>query len=507
MSDSLRTAIFSIGVRKTVFVAITFFFVPILVRLLGPSEYGQYAVVLSIFFFVNVFMTTGTRDAVRKYISEKSDRQWQNAVFGYIFWPTIGLGILAAVFFVVAAWTGLARMTFGEGFTVLFYLLAVFAMGRQLREFLIRTLMGLQMEYISEPIRILERLIFVALALLAAYSGYGVEGVLVSDVITSIVIIPITAAFLRGKLSFRSQFSALTHSDLPRREITRYIGSVILISLFLTSLYHVDILLLQHWTSSEIVGYYKGSLTVAEFLWLIPSAVQLSLLQRVSQHWKRNEISRIQNQAMLVTRYVVLITTLLAIGIAALAHDFVPLYFGEEFRPSIVPLLLLLPGVIGFAAARPTLAINQGRRSLRPVIIATAACSLVNLVLNVILIPSFGMIGAAVATSTGYGSLMVFQTVAARKLGYYPYRDMDITGTIATVAISGGFIFGIARLLPSSVLSLIVVPPLGLIIFVLIGISLGAIKKSDLDELTRFLPDSVVGELEKVFERIPKLSA
>lgn len=504
MVNSLRTAIFSIGMRKGIFVTITFFFIPILVRLIGPSEYGRYAVVLSVFFFVNVFMSTGTRDAVRKYISEQSGEQWQSAIFGYLFWPTIGLGILAAIFFVATAWVGAASAIFGEGFTLLFYLLAIYAVGRQIREFLSRTLMGLQLEYISEPIRVVERVIFVVLALITAYWGYGVEGILVSDIITSLLVIPIMGLFVRRKVSLWALVPAHAYPDVPTGDITRYIISVILISLFLTSLYHVDVLLLQHSVDSEIVGYYKGSLTIAEFLWLIPSAVQLALLQRVSQHWKQNEITRIQNQSVIVTRYVLLLTALLAIGVGALAGDFVPLYFGEEFRPSIVPLLLLLPGVIGFAAARPTLAINQARRSLRPVILTTAACSLINLVLNILLIPRLGMIGAAVATSTGYGSLVVFQTMAARRLGYYPYRDLAIRRLLGTFVFSGLVIFGLAHVIQSSILSFIIVPPIGFIVYVMTGISLGSIKKSDLDFVSRYLPNHVAGEIETVFEWVPK---
>lgn len=496
MVNSLKEAVFSIVVRKVAFVLISFFFIPILVRFLGPAEYGRYAVTLSIFFFVNVFMSAGTKNSVRKYISEQSDEQWQSAVFGFLFWPTVGLGLLAAIIFVTIAWSGLANVLFGEGFGIVFYLLAVFAVGRQLRGFLLRTLMGLQMEQISEPIRIVQRLVFVCLALLAAYMGYGVEGILISDIITSLFVIPIAATFVRRELSFRTQLSLFTSPELPRHNIIKYIGSTVLILFFLTSLYHVDVLLVRYWTNSKTVGYYKGSFRIAEFLLLIPTAVQLALLQRVSQYWQRKEISKIQNRASIVTRYVVLLTALLALGIGALAKDFVPLYFGEEFRSSIAPLRLLLPGVVGFAAARPILAINQARRSLRPVILATAATFFVNLLLNLLLIPFFGMIGAAVATSTGYGSLAIFQTIAAKRSGYNPYKEIEVGRLIATICVSAVFIFGLASFIKSTILSFLIVPPLGLVVYVIFGISLGTIKKTDLARVKKILLDYNIIKVE-----------
>lgn len=48
-------------------------FTPLLVRFLGPSEYGRYAVILSTFAFANIVMTSGTNDAIRKFISERDD--------------------------------------------------------------------------------------------------------------------------------------------------------------------------------------------------------------------------------------------------------------------------------------------------------------------------------------------------------------------------------------------------------------------------------------------------
>ncbi|GAB7119119.1 hypothetical protein JCM9743_15820 [Natrinema sp. JCM 9743] len=60
----------------------------------------------------------------------------------------------------------------------------------------------------------------------------------------------------------------------------------------------------------------------------------------------------------------------------------VPIYFGAEAEPAITPLLLLLPGALGFALARPILAISQGEGTLRYPVAATGGAALLNLGLN-----------------------------------------------------------------------------------------------------------------------------
>jgi O-antigen/teichoic acid export membrane protein len=278
--------------------------------------------------------------------------------------------------------------------------------------------------------------------------------------------------------------------------------------LFLNSLYHVDVILLQHFRTDETVGYYRGALSIAEFLWLAPTAVQLVLLQRISKRWANDDLDGIERQARRATRYVFVLTALLAVGIAALAADFVPLYLGAAFEPSIVPLLLLLPGVVGFALARPTLAVNQGRRSLRPLLVATGGCALVNLLLNLALIPAYGMVGAAVATSIGYGSLVLFQSLAARALGYRPLVGVRLRATLVSAAVTTAVIVPIAVVTPSSVLALAVVPPIGAAVYVAMAVVTGALTVEEVGELVDaigVLPRGLERRLVVVVDRLAKL--
>ncbi|ELY93032.1 polysaccharide biosynthesis protein [Natrialba chahannaoensis JCM 10990] len=452
-------------------------FIPFLVRFLGPEKYGKYAFILSVFAMANILLTSGTNDAVRKFISEKDDNRWQNAVFGGVARPATIIAVVVATIFVLGASSGFVERILGPEYVLSFYILSIYAIGRQCREYLIRTLMGLQLENFSEPLKVFQDGLFAFLALSAAYFGYGVEGILIADIVTSFVVATAAALLLNKHLNLSSVVSPPDVS-LPAN-IYPYIGSTVLFFGFLMSLYHVDVLLLQYWTSETTVGYYKGSLVIVERLWFVPVVIQLALLQRISKLWANDDLEKIQRQASQVTRLGLLFTLLVTIGMAALADDFIRFYLGSEFEPAVTPLLLLLPGVIGFAAARPTLAINQGRQSLRPLIIATAMSSLINLLLNTVLIPHYGMYGAAIATSFGYGSLSLFQAMAARHVGYKPFYHLPVVRIIATCVITAIPVFGMSTLIGSALVSLLVVPIVGLITFVATAIVTGAIKQRE----------------------------
>jgi hypothetical protein len=114
--------------------------------------------------------------------------------------------------------------------------------------------------------------------------------------------------------------------------------------------------------------------------------------------------------------------------------------------------------------------------------------AVLNVVGNYSLIPVYGIVGAAVATSVSYGSMFLLQVACARYLGYSPLEDIRPVRLLATVVVAGPVIFGIERALPSNVIALALVPPLGFLVFAVVAVWTGAIDWSELREATSILP-------------------
>ncbi|HKJ57911.1 MAG TPA: oligosaccharide flippase family protein, partial [Halobacteriales archaeon] len=294
----------------------------------------------------------------------------------------------------------------------------------------------------------------------------------------------------------------------PRRELLQFNTMSVLLVFLMMSLYHVDILMLQPLAGSEQVGYYKAALKLAEFLWFVPLAIQTVFVHSTSELWSRDRLDQITELATRTTRYTLLTTAVMALGIAALADAVVPIYFGPTATPAIEPLLLLLPGALGFAAARPLIATAQGKGDLKYPILATGSAALINAALNLSLIPTYGIRGAAVATSVGYGSMFVFHLWSARQIGVEPLADAR-TGRIAlTTLLAAGPILYLPTVIPDPLLALVVVPPVGLTLFLSVAIATGALDAMEPIEVLGSFPspigawaDRVEGHLRSVQAR------
>ncbi len=491
VNRSIASGILSVVGGKVVILVVTALTTPLLYRLLGASRFGEYSFLLSVFALYMIFVSSGITDGVRKFLAEdRPIANWSELVVGFYFRLAILTSVVGAALLVVAARGRIVELAFGPGFATYFHVLAVLVLAAQFRSYARKTLMGFGLERYSEPLQILDTVAFVALAIPLVALGHGVIGALAGRVLASALVAVVGLALVHRQVSLRCIFSR-PPSRFPSRTMLTFNSMSVVLVLLLTSLYHVDIIMLQRFRESAQVGHYRAALTLAEFLWFVPLALQTVYVHSTSELWSQNRHRQISELASRTTRYTFLLTAVMAVGLAALADVAVPIYFGPDATPAIEPLLLLLPGALGFALARPILAVAQGKGTLRYPVVATGLAAVINVALNALLIPRYGMHGAAVATSVGYGSMFVFHCLSARLVGFRPLVGARIGQATLATGLSSIPIFAMATNITKPWLALVVVPPAGFVIFVFCALLTGALGLGELREVLAAFPGPV----------------
>ncbi|WP_410767566.1 oligosaccharide flippase family protein [Haloferax sp. DFSO60] len=480
MSRDLTSGFLSILNGKILTSVVGILSLPLIVRVLGPTGYGNYAFLLSTFSLLMILVSSGVTEGTQKFIAEERgdvDR-WQAGVVGFYLKLAVVLAVIGSVTLVLLTASGVLQQVLDREFEVYFYLLAVLVITVQLRSFIRRALLGLGLEPYSESLTVVEKIILVGVGLGLASIGLGVAGFLVAQAIGSTVVLLVGVIVLSRRLSIRAAIRK-PMSSLPYRELLSFNGLNIVLVLLMTSLFHVDIMMLRLLVSGEQTGFYKAALELAEYIWLIPTAFQTLMLHSTSKMWSRGEHERISDLAGKVTRYVFLITSLLVIGVFTLADRFIPIYYGAEFSVVYQPLSYLLLGAFGFALAIPISGINTAKGRLWPLIGATALAALGNVTLNGILIPQYGMIGAAVATSISYGSMFFLHVACGYYLGYQPLAGLRPVRIVATAVVSFPLIFSLESVIANDIIALVLVPPVGFLLFWAVALGTGAIDRKE----------------------------
>jgi len=261
-------------------------------------------------------------------------------------------------------------------------------------------------------------------------------------------------------------------------------GGLTLISMFLAeALYESDILLIGFFLDSENVGAYKADLVLARLLWLVPMAFQTVLLHYVSEMWSKGKEKDLEGIITGISKYVSLAMILFGFGLFAVAEPFVKLYYGPEFSDAVLPLQILILGSLGFGVARVLNPIIEGTGHIKAGIRISAGIVALNIGLNILLIPIYGITGAAVATSISYFAKLIQYVYLLRKLKINVLRKFP---TIEMISLAISFLFVLFSLQLSPIpqkYHLIVIPVVGLGIFLLLSKGLGLLKISELKKM------------------------
>ncbi|QDK37512.1 oligosaccharide flippase family protein [Bdellovibrio sp. NC01] len=185
-------------------------------------------------------------------------------------------------------------------------------------------------------------------------------------------------------------------SLIPYRVYAIEIGITNIVSLLN---YKIDLFLVQSFLGLSQAGVYSISISIAEMLWFISSSVTAAAYSRIGRD---NKV----DSGLFVIRLVHLNFLCLLLAAPMIIIGFVytvPFLFGKAYEESLIPLLILLPGVLLFGAASTlstyfTNQLGQPNLSRRVATFSFAT----NLILSLILIPNFQLIGAAFASSFAY---------------------------------------------------------------------------------------------------------
>lgn len=204
------------------------------------------------------------------------------------------------------------------------------------------------------------------------------------------------------------QPASASYRDLFRYGLPFYPGSLTTFFSYRVDAYLIAFLILDR---SVSLGYYSMAVGLAELVFFFPNAVSQLFFPQVAgapREESDQQVAKVARVTLLMTGTVAL---LLVPGAAVMIMLLLP-----DFVPSIAPLVVLLPGVVALSVAKVIGGYVAGIG--RPGINSSASLVsfIVNIVANLLLIPGYGIIGAAAASLVSYSLSGLLMTVIAARL-------------------------------------------------------------------------------------------
>jgi|SRR5687767_10922647 len=163
--------------------------------------------------------------------------------------------------------------------------------------------------------------------------------------------------------------------------------------------YKLDVFVVGFFAGVTSVGRYTLAVSLAQLLWLMSNSVATVLLPKVAA---ATDVGDSVRHTTRVTRLSLWATGICALMLALLATQAIPLLYGEAFRPSILALLWLLPGVVVFSVANVLAAYIAGIGKPQRNLLVSGISLVITIALDLVLIPKLGIVGASIASTVSY---------------------------------------------------------------------------------------------------------
>lgn len=209
---------------------------------------------------------------------------------------------------------------------------------------------------------------------------------------------------------------------LEVNKLFKYGFYVFVTNFFLTSVFRIDTFFLNKMVSKAQLGLYSVSVNVSELLLLIPSAIGVALFPHLSGLDRKEQTDTM----CLVGRVSFIIGFLGIVALSIIGYPFIWIVFGEDFLPAFVPFLFLLPGLMAMSV---NYSYSNYFNSIGLPLVSAYIFSvglIINVVLNLVLIPKFGISGAAISSSITYAFITIGFAIKIIKLDNLALKEFMI---------------------------------------------------------------------------------
>lgn len=395
---------------------------PLYTRYLSPADYGAAEVLITGVIATSIVIRLGVIEALLRFYYERSEDPDRVVSTGFasLFWSsTIGLAVLLPLAEPISQLVldrsdpGLVRIAILGlwVFTMFEFLLALFRLDERAKAFLAFTVANV---LVAIPLTVW----------LVVIQEQGAEGLLLGQYVTGAAFLVVLLLAQRHRLALIPDFALL-------RRMTRFGLPTMPAELSLYSLNFIDRLLLVRLAGLADAGLYSLSVKFAQAVNVLVKGFQLAWPPLAYSIRDDDEARRAY--AVIVTWFVA-VCSFAVTGMWLFSRWIVRTLAAPEFFDSYEAIGLVSTGVMLYALYLVLVVVlgRTGRTEFN--FPATAAGTIANIGLNLVLIPALGIVGAGISLVASYALVLALMYVFTQRLFRVDYEWLRLGQLLATGA-------------------------------------------------------------------------
>ncbi len=379
------------------------------VRILGPNGTGIFEPVRAVIPITLTLIDFSLSAVLTREIARAPHRalEFTNNV--------LSIKILIALFAFIVALAVNAYFPFNQLTRTLLFLVGIIVSLDMFTMTYTAVLRGLQVFRYEAIGIVMTSLTSVMTGVIAFKLNVGIPGLMIAFVAGSIVNLSFMLSMFRRKLG---TFPRLSWNSTVVRHFTSIALPIVIAALLAKLFTYSDRYLLLRYAGETAVGVYVAANKIPFALEFVAATFAASLLPAMSNLFvrARDQLGHVFEQAL---RYLLILSVPLAVGIFVLAHPFAVKLFGRGFAEATIPLRIMICALplifLNFPVGSFLIATN--RQVWNTINLAIAVT--VSIILNVVLIPRFGVTGSAFAVLSSYSVLFTLGIIQVRRVATF----------------------------------------------------------------------------------------
>ena len=477
-------------------------------RTLGPEEYGIISVMLAVSSVIGALAYIGIPNGVQKYVSEyrgRKDLEKQvETIRTALIIVSLPSFLTGAALFIFAPW--LSTEVFNEPRAIWpLRFIAVILPLRAWRKVLIKTTEAHEkMQYKVYTHYFYQNIAKVFLTVILVMLGYGYLGAAAAFAFawgTGVIL----AVYFSYKV-LPELYRLPKSENSSYRKLLDHSWPLFAAGLFASIAGYIDTFMLQAFLGSEEVGLYNAAYPFAAAITFAGSAFGSIYLSNASKLYGAGKKTEMTNAYRLVVKWISIVSLPMFMVMTAFPHAVLQV-FGTEYLGMGNVLRILALGFLLSTVIGPVSKVIQAVDKTKYKLYITLLIGSSNIVLNYLLIPLYGIMGAAYATTITFGLAFLVKIGVIRYLtGQQPFRPA-ILKIITSSGLSALIVYLISHMLfeTTPLWYLFIALPLYGLIYLSLTLVTRTLDNEDIIVL-KYVRDSTGLQNQKIEEIIKKYS-
>jgi len=259
----------------------------------------------------------------------------------------------------------------------------------------------LKMEY-SLFFNLVSRIFLLTFIFLAAASHSGLNVFVLASVSATLVHNLLMVLFSKKlvKVSFDIDISLI-------KQLLKEAVPIAIASVFTVVYFKIDVLMLSFLRGDAEVGFYSAAYRLTDALVFLPAAFTTSTFPLMSKYFK-DSFDSFSFAYARTFKYLFAAGLLIAVLVTFASEKIILTFYGPEYQKSVIALQILIwaTAITFISVLISSTCVSSGNQQIISKTAILAA--FLNVILNMVLIPSTGYVGAAVATVLSVSGSMIF---------------------------------------------------------------------------------------------------